>query len=567
MLNTLRIKNIAIVDHLEIEFFPGLNVLTGETGAGKSLILKAMMLICGGRSTGDVIRHNAKRGEVEALFYLSPSVRANLLAKIDEAKEFLSGDELIVRRIIEEGGRGKVYVNSRLMPLGVLQQISALLLDITGQHQQQFLLESTPQRDLLDSFGVPAELRAEMESSYQAFALAKKTLQEFERQNNEKGEYFRRLSFERDELRQAQLKVGEREEIESELSRLQNVEALGGWVAAALAQIEEEQDTAAQLGHLRSILETAKRKDLALTETFQLVDSAYEQLHEARYQLADYLSSLEADPARLETLRERLSEIARLERKYQKSITEILSYQQSISAELQEYEAGNFDLGKLRRSYEEAEHNLKVVAGRLTDKRCAAAKILQKSVEKGLSQLNMEKARFAIEVRPGPSSQNGADIVEFMLAANPGEPFRPLAKVASGGELSRVLLVLKTILNEQSSPSLQVFDEVDAGIGGAVAEVVGEKLKEVSCRAQVILITHAPQIAAFADSHYLIKKVSTKESTSVSIVKLSEDAKVSEVARMLAGKNITQKFHETAKELITHVKDREVAKTKGSALC
>ncbi|MCC6933541.1 MAG: DNA repair protein RecN [Deltaproteobacteria bacterium] len=552
MLSTLRIKNIAIVDELEIEFAKGLNVLTGETGAGKSIILKAIGLLCGTRSAGDIIRHGQTRAEVEALFYTSPALREVLLKQIDEAQEFISSDELIIRRIVEESGRGKIYINSKLVPLNVLQQISVFLLDITGQHQQQSLLDVVHHRELLDAFGIAPALLTEVRAAYESFAAARKVLQDFERQSSEKEEYFRRLAFERDELKKAQLKVAEREELETELSRLQNVEALGLWANEALGIIESEQGAETQLVHLKGILDTAKRKDTALGESFGLIESACEQVKEARYLLADYLASLEADPERLEILRERLSEIARLERKYQKPVAEILTYYDRIKSELSEYEAGNFDIEKLKKDFDEAQAKLKQLEAKLTEKRREAAKKLQALIEKELVNLNMKKARFSIEIKEGNSSAYGADSVEFLLAANPGEPFKPLAKVASGGELSRVLLVLKTILNKQLSPMLQVFDEVDSGIGGAVAEVVGEKLREVSKGSQVLLITHAPQIAALADSHYLISKVSSKDSTSVSLAKLPEAGRVTEIARMLAGKNVTEKFHESARELLRH---------------
>jgi DNA repair protein RecN (Recombination protein N) len=275
------------------------------------------------------------------------------------------------------------------------------------------------------------------------------------------------------------------------------------------------------------------------------------QINEVSLSLSNYVSSLEADPQLLEQLRERISEIARLERKYLKSEEELVVYFQRIKEELSQYQSGELDLDKLKQKEQLALTELRTCEAELTKQRKKVATKLEKQIEAELAGLNMNKAKFNVLVEPAKSSKFGADRVCFMIAANPGEPFKELGKVASGGELSRVLLILKTLLNEKHAPGLQVYDEVDAGIGGAVAQVVGEKLKKVSELGQVLIVTHSPQIAAFADHHYVVSKTSSEKMTNTNVRELSSNERVKEIARMLAGKEVSKKFEESAKELLS----------------
>ncbi|MDR2337566.1 MAG: DNA repair protein RecN [Deltaproteobacteria bacterium] len=555
MLSLLKIKNLAIVEQLEVEFNSGLNIITGETGAGKSIILKAIALLGGLRSTSDIIRHGQARCEIEGLFNITPENKQAIIEVADELAELLEDEEIIIRRIVEDNGKGKAYLNSSLVPLATLQKISVFLFDITGQHQQQSLLDHSQHRRLLDNYGEFGELLSVVKAAYLEYSKAKKTLDDFKKEASEKMEYFRRLSFEREELKQVGLELGEREKLEAQISKLQNVEFICNTINESLTLIDaDEHGVLLSLVRLRQLLENASKKDKNLEEFYKLIDSTYQQIREINFSLEQYLNNLEANPEQLESLRERLAEIARLERKYHKSIPELIEYYQKIQAELVEFEAGEFDIEKLEKKFLLTQKELEKLAAKLSQRRKASAKVLEQKVETELNRLNMKKAKFKIDFQEVELSSFGADVIEFMLAANPGEPFRGLNKVASGGELSRILLTLKTILNEKYATILQIFDEVDTGISGAVATVVGEKLKTISKTTQVLLITHSPQIAALADTHYVItkeiQKSSKTEKTIVHINQLDRPARIEEIAHLLAGKNITEKFREIAQELM-----------------
>jgi DNA repair protein RecN (Recombination protein N) len=555
MLSSLKIKNLAIVEELEVEFTSGLNIITGETGAGKSIILKAISLLGGLRSQSDIIRHGQTRCEIEGLFNITPENKQSIIELADELAELIEDEQIIIRRIIEDNGKGKAYLNSNLVSLTTLQKISVYLFDITGQHQQQSLLDNAQHIRLLDNYGEFGELLNVIKGSYLEYTKAKKTLDDFKKETGEKAEYFRRLTFERDELKQVGLELNEREKLETQINKLQNVEFIGNAVSESLSLIDaDNHGIAISLVRLRQLLENAGKKDNNLEELYKLVDSTYHQIKEINFSLEQYLNSLEANPEQLEIIRERIAEIARLERKYHKSVPELLGYYDKIQAELAEFEAGEFDVEKLEKKFLLAKKEFEDLASELSKKRKAKAQILEQKVEIELNRLNMKKAKFKIDFQNAEPSSHGTDAIQFMLTANPGEPFRILSKVASGGELSRVLLTLKTILNEKYATILQIFDEVDTGISGVVATVVGEKLKTISKTTQVLLITHSPQIAALADTHYVIakevKKLGGEEKTIVRIKRLAQPARIEEIARMLAGKNITEKFKEIAQELM-----------------
>ncbi len=563
MLSVLRIQNLAIVDEVEVELGAGLNVLTGETGAGKSIVLKAIDLLLGRRGTAEVVRAGADRCTVEGLFNIKLNTLRTSLPNIEELEELLINSEggegedteLLIRRTIDSAGRSKAYVNGKLVALGTLSALGTSLVDITGQHAQHLLFDPEQHRDFLDTFGVPEELIDQVAKSYLEFKQARKALENFLQDNRTRAELIAKLSAEREELGEANITKGERQNIETELSRLANVEKLGSCVQRALELIESDEggiDT--QLSALTTLVTDARKLDPAVANILSLIDQAQVQLGEARLELDSYGAELNADPDRLEELRERLALIARLERKYTKPCDSLVEHLEKVMAELAVLEDDSIDEPALRLHLEKATEKLKIEEQALTTKRKSVAKALSAAVEKELRPLNMERAKFHIEILPIDSSVNGVDKVEFQLAANPGEPPRALAKVASGGELSRVLLVLKTLLNDERGPGTQVFDEVDSGIGGAVAQVVGEKLFAVSRSSQVLLITHAPQIAAFADHHFVVAKETQGDRTTSSIRPISEEESVIHIARMLAGKNLSTPFEASARELMQEKK-------------
>jgi DNA repair protein RecN (Recombination protein N) len=550
VLSLLRIRNLAIVDEAEIEFGPGLNVITGETGAGKSILLKAIELLTGVRTSASIIRAGASKCEIEGLFVLDDKIRESLAIISDEIQERTVDDELLIKRVIDASGRNKIYLNGELITVGLLQHLSEVLIDVTGQHSHVAILDTAKQRILLDQFGVDSSLLSNMQAAYSEYLNAKKKLDSFQEKSAELDQHILRLSFERDELKEAALSPDEDCLIEEELKRLSSVEMLTTSIARCLEIFEESEiGLEQQLVNLDNQLTRARERDKNLSSILELVESSTLQLGEAKIALLEYASSLEQDPERLEYLRERLSMIKQLTRKYNKSLAEICAYLFEIEAQLAEHESGALDLGKLQAEFELARTKLISVESKLSSVRKTASRELAKLITSELATLNMKRAQFIVQITKKESSSNGADNVEFLLAANPGEPFQALKKVASGGELSRVLLILKTILNYQIP--IQVFDEVDTGIGGAVAQVVGERLSRLANNAQVILVTHAPQIAAFADNHFKIDKLSRADDTKTVITELNSIQITEEIARMLAGKKISKKFEESAKELLS----------------
>lgn len=552
MLQLLRLKNIAIVSELELEFSNGLNVITGETGSGKSLILRGLELLRGGRSSSDLLRAGAEKGEVEALFVLTEEARertlADLRTEFEWADEIFSEEEIVLRRVIDANGRGKIFINSRLGTRAELETVASALFDITGQHSQQRLLDEKFHRQCLDQFGVPKDLLEEVREAFEKWSELAKRHDRMMEESSVTQERLRRLSFERDELKEAGLQSGEKQEVEAELKRASAAEALSAGISETLSVLDDGVEKT--LTRLESTLLKLSRLDGGLSALVNISGDINVQVSELRLGLDRYAASLEIDPDKLEELRERLSELAKIERKYNRPAEDLLKYYEEISKELELFESGAFDLEKLRKEMAKAKDELTVLEKKLTEARTVAAQKLSSAVESGLVELEMKRAKFAVKLSPGRSTESGSDVVEFQITANPGEPFQSLAEVASGGELSRVLLVLKTLLNEQTTPVLQVFDEIDVGVGGATAQIVGEKLKSLTPRFQVICVTHAPQIAALGQRHLVISKESTDSSTEVVVKDLQKDERIMEIARMLAGREVTEQFIKSAKVLL-----------------
>lgn len=559
MLSTLRVSNLAVVDELEIEFTNGMNVMTGETGSGKSVILKAIELLAGKRGGADLIRHGEDRCVVEGVFHVSDleQLRESLRADDESLADSLESDEVLVRRVFEKSGRGKIYVNGGLIGAAALQSLGEQLIDITGQHQQHTLLNASSHLNLLDLFGVSEKLRQEMRVAYEKFAQAKTRYQKFSEDSAQQELEIARYQFELQELDAAGLSLGGRAAAEAELHRLSHVEVLSSQIQKALAILEDdEQSIDERLRELLITLEKAASIDPHFQQVVQLVEAASAQLSESGLVLNQLGSRLEMNPERLEELRDQIAEIARLERKYGKKEDLLVGYRENIRTKLDALGGGELSLEKLKEEYESAEKIARSIAQKLSESRKKLSNELSQQVGKDLGLLNMKRAQFQVSLQPKELSATGQESVEFLFSANPGEPPRPLQKVASGGELSRVLLVLKTLLNEKNLPGTQVFDEIDSGISGAVSHVVGEKLLAVAKKSQVILVTHSPQIASLADTHFLIEKTASKNSTSTSIRMLDRKQRIEQLAGMLAGKEVSTHFEKSAEELL---KNRERA--------
>ena len=561
MLKELSIKNFAIIDQLRVEFRPGLNVFTGETGAGKSIVVDALNLALGERASGDLIRTGSDEAVVEAAFDLNGSGAGAVTGILAEQGIGMEKDEdLIIRRVISSSGKNKIYLNGSLANLATLAAVGRHLADIHGQHEHQSLLALDQQMEMLDSFGGLHGIRAEVAEAYGKLMGVRKKLAELETGERDRAQREDLLRYQKNEIEAAQLKEGEDEELANEQRVLANAEKLAG-LARAADEALYTGDGSVLSGLKRAI--TSAREIAAIDEklgpVLELLESGRAQIDEAARDMSSYAERVELDPQRLESIGDRLDLIQKLKKKYGSSIREINDFGVQAAIGLARMEQSTEEIEKLKSEIQAVKFGLTEKAKELTKKRSAAARELEKKVETELGHLGMKRSQFAVKVgqeaggdtldglKLGP---RGADRVEFLISPNPGEELRPLAKIASGGELSRIMLALKTILVEGDPIPTLVFDEVDAGIGGAVAEEVGKKLRKIASRRQVFCITHLAQIASMAMSHYGVAKAVKKDRTSTEVRLLDRKERVDEIARMLGGKTITDATLKHAEEMI-----------------
>ena len=561
MLRELRIKNFAIIDEVVLQLGQGLNIITGETGAGKSIILSALGLISGERGSSDIIRHKEEEATVEALFETVP---LSLSGQLSEAGFDIDG-ELVIKRILNRSGRNRIYLNGSLCPLSLLAQVGTSLVHIYGQHEHHTLLQPETHLNLLDAF---ANLDVKAVSMKQRFHKLSdtwnrliETRDALEKQRREKS----LLEAQAEEIAGSRLKPGEEEELRSRRNILAHSEKLHQGCREG-EEILYEGD-AALVGRLGKYV--GKVRDLAaidegLRPTAELLESSLVELQEAASQLRRYADRIHFDPRALEQIDDRLAEIQRLKRKYNGDIEEILRLQTGIQATLDTLERGEAQIMTLDKVFTEERQAAWEMAETLSHERQRAAKKLKREMEKEIRGLGMPETVFDVHFRRQDGedddppffvagkklTERGMDQVEFHFSPNPGEPVKPLAKIASGGELSRLMLALKALVLTPGVVSTLLFDEVDTGIGGRVAEIVGKKLKQVGGLHQVISVTHLPQIAAMADSHYIVRKEVAKGRTFTHVERLSEQERLSEVARMLGGVKITERTLRHAEEMI-----------------
>ncbi len=565
MLKELNIKNIAIIDQLRVEFTPGLNVLTGETGAGKSIVVDALNLALGERASGDLIRTGCQEASVEAAFELNGRNTGGIAALLEEQGIGINaGEDLIVRRVLSSSGKNKVYINGSLANLATLAALGANLADIHGQHEHQSLLSLDRQLEMLDSFGGHDELLAEVGGSYRRLLDVRKKLAEVQIGERDRVQREEMLRFQKNEIEAAMLKPGEDEALASEQKVMANSEKLAGLSAMVDETLYSSDDSVvAQLKKAVDGLRDILAIDDRLKGAVELCESGRAQIEEAAREIASYRERIEFDPQRLEQTGDRLDLIQKFKKKYGNTIEEILAFGAKASEELDRMERSTEEIEKLKSEIQAVKFGLTDKSNELTRKRGAAAKQLEKKIETELAHLGMKKTAFSVKIVQEEGGDTldghklgsrGADRVEFLIAPNPGEEPRPLAKIASGGELSRIMLALKTVLAAGDRIPTLVFDEVDAGIGGAVAEEVGKKLRQVAAKRQVFCITHLPQIASMAHSHYGVAKSVKEDRTHTEVRLLNEKERVDEIARMLGGKTITEATIKHAEEMIEHGK-------------
>jgi DNA repair protein RecN (Recombination protein N) len=548
MLTDLFIKNFAIIDNLHVAFRPGLNILTGETGAGKSIIIDAVNLILGGRASADLIRTGEEEATVEALFDLSG--HPAILGRLAETGVECAG-ELLVKRMVSRSGRNRVFVGGGLSTIAALADLARQLINIYGQHESQTLLKPDNHLRLLDEFGGLGDLRGQFTRIFDDYRKTATEIRRIEEGEREAARRIDLLSFQSEEIARVSLAADEEEELVRERQLLAHGEKL-------LHNSREAYELlyggdAAILGGVRQVLsyvEEIKRIDPSLAQLHDTLNGAHIQLEDAALALRDYASRVEADPQRLQTVDDRLDLINRMKKKYAPTVGEILAYKEEIDLELEALQRREVIRAELDQALTELETRLADKGAELSAARAGAAGRLKVAMERELHELAMKNALFAVALEKLPEPRgNGQERAEFLFSPNPGETPKSLARIASGGELSRLMLALKQIHPESDVPTL-VFDEVDSGIGGATSALVGQKLKRVATGQQVLCITHLPQVAAFADCHFLVEKRVAEGRTVTSVLPLDEQGRVAEMARMLGGARITEKTLEHAREMI-----------------
>jgi DNA repair protein RecN (Recombination protein N) len=554
MLRLLRIRNFAIIDELELELHAGFNAITGETGAGKSILLDAISLILGNRANADLIRSGSDEATVEALFDIAkndPFERKLQAHGIDLIK---ASHEIIVKRTIHRNGKNKIFLNGELITLNQLADICENLVDLCSQHEHQSLAKPAFQLDLLDRYGGLADRRREVRENHSALRSCEAELRALRGNDGEKARTEDFLRFQLNEIDEFAPRPGEEETLIAERRRLLNSTQLMEAVGQASKFLGESDDDGSDartlIGRAAQKLAKAAQLDPSIKPAVDALERAAAELEETVSQIDSYASNLEVDPGRLEEVEERLAKWGDLKKKYGATAEEVLRSREQIAQELEGYEDSERKITELVARLESLQSDYQKSARDLSKRRKGVAKTLRDSIQNELSELMMPGTRFDIEFSEIDASADGIDRLQFLFSPNPGEGLKPVAKIASGGELSRVMLAIRRTIADRGGIGVYLFDEIDAGIGGQTASVVGKKLQTVAKYNQVICITHLPQVAAYASAHYSVsKKVATGRT--LSQITLLESAKrVEELARMLGGLNVTEKSRAHAKDLI-----------------
>lgn len=560
MLKSLTVWNFALLEHVQVEFQSGLNILTGETGAGKSILIDSLGAVLGARMSADMVRSGCDWLRVEAVFSLEDESLG--LHELLTQQAFDDSDkELIITRQLTRAGRSTALVNGCHVTLAILRQIGAYLVDIHGQNENLALLKEENQFHLLDGYDPDvAEALAAYECAYREWREKKKAYDEKQQASREYAQRLDMLHWQDKEISEANLKAGEDEALEAEIRKLSHAEKIVGSIEESYELLEGGGGSGLgvlpALSQVKKDLEDISRFDDALANAQKMVEEAYISLQEASYELRDYGESVEFSPARLDQLQSRMDVIYRLCKKYGATLGDVLAHQKKVERELSEIENYDEDIAALEKEIAALEKELGKKAAALTELRRAAAKDLSSAIEEQLFALGMPKAQLAIRVEPAADyGPRGRDEVAMFFSANPGEAEKPLQKVASGGELSRIALAIKTVASSRDSsvPSM-VFDEIDTGIGGRTAQMVAERIALVAQYKQVLCITHLPQIACMADAHLYISKRTEEGTTATQIRPLSERERISEIARMASGADMTTASLDNAREMVSHAK-------------
>ncbi len=566
MLAEMSIKNFAIIESLSISFQKGLTVLTGETGAGKSIIIDAISLVAGGRGSSEFVRYGCNKAEIEGLFLLDnddhPCIEKGKELGID-----ISDGMVVLHRDILTSGKSICRINGKLVTLGILREIGRTLIDIHGQHEHQDLMNSERHLPLIDQFDekLTAPASEEYQRLYDQFLKLKKQLKGLTENEQKMAHRLDLIQFQLTEIKNAELEPGEEESLVNEKNQLSNFEKIHTSVTRSYKALSGEQQGLDWVGFAMSELEDVSSLNDKLKVIYENISNSFYLLEEAASSLRDQVDLLEFDPERLNFIETRLNEIRFLKKKYGQTVEDILEYAAKIEDEIDQIQNREVHLDRLRKNIKEVQNDLLLEAENLSNIRKQIAEKLISEIHKELKELHMAKTVFDIQFAltdPPEFLSTGIDKVEFVISTNPGEPLKPLTKIASGGELSRIMLALKSIFSKHQGITSIIFDEVDTGVSGRVAQSMAEKIYKIANGSQVLCITHLPQVAAMADSHLFISKETKGDRTVTSISELKLEDKVKEVARMISGVEITDLTKQHASELLQLANQMKVGSHK-----
>ncbi len=565
MLSLLKIKNIALIDEIQLEFAKGLNLLTGETGSGKSIIVDSLGALTGERVSNDLIKEGAGGAQIEGLFSVRSNADLHQLffeggIEADDAKD----TEVIVRRELAATGRNRIFVNNQSVTQNFLKKIGAFLVDIHGQGEQATLFNPATHLEMLDQYANSQSLRADISEKYRELARIQKEIENLREDEARKFQLLDILQFQVEEIKKVNLQPEEDGALEEEKRRLNNVEKLSTLSDESyLLLYENEEATTSTLEKVVKRITELAEYESSFREYGESLQTAQAVLEDLAISVRDFSNRLEFSPERLEEIENRLAEISRLKRKYGGTTETVLAHFKESEERLRNIETAELREAELRKELKKAREEYIKIAAELHEKRTKAARKFEREIEANLKAVALEKARFEVRIQTPTAEElqnetfvksltaKGFDQIEFYFSANVGESVKPIARVASGGEASRLMLILKTTAKLSEHEKAMVFDEIDAGIGGRVAESVGLKLKELAKTQQVLCVTHQPQVASLADQHFLVEKETLKNRTEIRVRQLNKSEKVEEIARMLTGKEITETARRHANEMIS----------------
>ena len=556
MITELSIKNFAIIDDISISFQEGLTVLTGETGAGKSIIIDAVQLLTGSRASVDYVRHGAKKAEISGLFTMIET-NENVLNKCNKYGIDMEEDTLVLERTITDKGKSICRINGKIVTLSILREIGQTLVNIHSQHDTVHLMDTSGHISLLDQYNVKqiTPLKEEYSKLYEQYTSLQNQYQSLSENEQEIAHRIDLLTFQLEELEDAQLQPGEDERLLEERNHLHHFEKIYQTLHETYNALYGEQKGLEWVDISQNTLQQIKEVDDTFEKEAEQLTNLYYQLEEIAFTLRNRIDSLEYDEARLNEIEARLDEISRLKKKYGATVNEMLTYKEDIQAELEKLQNKDLHMEQLEKQLAEVEQKAFEQAKQLTALRKSTAKNLELEIHEELKDLYLKNATFKVHFEDSKTLNiDGTDTVTFLISTNAGEPLKELAKVASGGELSRIMLALKKIFAKHDQIGTVIFDEIDTGVSGRVAQSIAEKMYQISTSTQVLCITHLPQVAAMSDQHLLIEKNTINNRTSTSIKDLNEKEKIHELGRMMTGATLTETAIEHSEQLLSLTK-------------